>query len=88
MYLQKQRANQELLDRELRREEAERRVELYLRQLEEENREDMNKLENYNKDSENLHQQAENLLQQAEQEQDKIDEIYETIGQVSLRSAA
>ena len=85
---QKQKANQELLDRELRREEAERRVELYLRQLEEENREDMNKLENYNKDSENLYQQAENLLQQAEQEQDKIDEIYETIGQVSLRSAA
>ena len=61
---------------------------MYLKQLEEENQEDLNKLKNYNEDSENLHQQAEDLLQQAEEEQDKIDEIYETIGQVSLRSAA
>ena len=85
---QKQKADQELLDRKLRKEEAERKVEMYLRQLEEENKEDMNRLKNYNEDSENLHQQAEDLLQQAEEEQNKIDEIYETIGQVSLRSAA
>ena len=84
---QKQRANQELLERELRREEAERRVELYLQQLEEENQEDLNKINNYNRDSEKLQHQAEDLLQQAEAEQDKIDEIYETIGQVSLRAA-
>ena len=77
-----------MLAREQKREEAERRVEKYLKQLEEENKADMNRLENINKDSEDLYQQTEDLLQQAEEEQDKIDEIYETIGQVSLRSAA
>ena len=85
---QRLKASLELEEREHQRREAEIRVTKYLRQLEIENEADMNKIENIQKNSEDLYKQTEDLIQEAEKQKDAIDEMYEAIGQVSLRSAA
>ena len=82
------RATLELERKEKERKQAVAKVKQYLNRLEMENEADMNKIENMNKASEDIYHQAEDLSEQARREQEAIDQMYETIGKVSLRSVA